>query len=53
MNKAEAIAEIQDVQCGGGIDRSKFPDKMKGAIPRKLWNDEAWDSQRSTATCLL
>jgi len=42
MDKTQAIAEIIDIQCGGGIDRSKFPDTMKGSIPRKLWNDCSW-----------
>lgn len=39
MTRDEAIAVIKAIQRGEGVDRSQFPDEMKGNIARKHWND--------------
>ena len=41
-DKQWAIGEILDIQNGGGLDRSKYPEDMMGNVPRYLWNDVSW-----------
>jgi len=37
--KQEAIKWIKEIQSGSGVDRTKFPEDMKGRIAQDLWND--------------
>ncbi len=37
--KEEAIKRIKVIQSGSGIDRTKFPEDMKGSSIKDKWND--------------
>ena len=37
--KQEAIKHIKAIQSGSGVDRTKFPETMKGSIVKKLWDN--------------
>lgn len=37
--KQEAIKQIKAIQNGSGIDRTKFPEDMKGSAIKDKWND--------------
>jgi hypothetical protein len=40
MNKEQAISQIHNIQRGGGASsRNKFPEKMKGNIARRVWEE--------------
>lgn len=39
MNQRQAIEKIQAIRNGSGIDRTQFPDSMKGEVPKTKWND--------------
>ncbi len=41
MEKAEAIKWFKEIQNGSGVDRSKFPDDMKGRLAKKAWDAES------------
>ena len=38
MTKVEAIRKIKEIQ-EKGIDRSAFPEEMKGRLAKRLWNE--------------
>lgn len=40
MTRDKAIKWFKEIQGGSGVDRSKFPNKMKGAIAKKLWDED-------------
>ena len=37
--KQEGIKHIKSIQRGSGVDRTKFPEDMKGSYPKDKWND--------------
>lgn len=37
--KEQALKWFKKIQNGSGIDRSKFPDILKGSIAKDKWND--------------
>lgn len=39
MTRAEAIKWFKDIQSGQGVDRSDFPDDMKGNVAKQVWDD--------------
>lgn len=39
MNKEEAIKWFKEIQGGFGVDRTTFPNTMKGEVAKSLWED--------------
>ncbi|KKW11478.1 MAG: hypothetical protein UY48_C0018G0012 [Candidatus Gottesmanbacteria bacterium GW2011_GWB1_49_7] len=39
MDRDMAIKWFKEIQGGDGVDRTKFPDEIKGEIAKKFWND--------------
>jgi len=39
MTKAEAINKIKEIQGGGGVGRSAFPEEMKGNLAKRFWEN--------------
>ena len=37
--KQKAIEKIQEIQRGSGIDRTHFPEEMKGSIAKEQWHN--------------
>ena len=39
MTRKQAIQIIQNIQCGSGVKRHKFPDIWKSLIAKDCWNN--------------
>lgn len=42
MTRQEAMAAIRQIQEGSGVDRSTFPDELKGLLAKDQWNNPAF-----------
>lgn len=42
MTKPEAIRWFKEIQGGAGVDRTSFPEEMKGRIAKRVWNDSTF-----------
>ena len=40
MNRTDAIRWIREIQGGSGVDRSQFPEALKGNLAKHCWDDE-------------